>query len=292
MKRFINRRSLLLIAAIVVVGLGALGVKLPEPVANVLQQAGVDVSSLRAGAGSSHSEPAAAAARVGAAAATAVGNNGVAGDFREAKRWLYSVHADHRLDFYCGCGFDQSRRNIDTSSCGYKVKEDRTRGGRIEAEHVIPASWLGQARACWRAPNCQDERGRPVQGRDCCLATDAEFVTAHNDLHNLQPTVGELNKHRGSYPFGEVRGEPRDYGRCDFEVTDSGRSRRVEPPENVRGDIARTAFYMRDRYGVELRGDQVAQFRQWNTADPVDDWERLRNQRIAKKQGISNSYVE
>ena len=276
-----NKRTLLVIAAIVVLGLGALGVKIPQPIANILQQAGVDVpASVMSNDAQSPQQP------------KAVDNAGkpessqIAGDFREAKRWLYEVHGDHRIDFYCGCGFDKSRRKIDSSECGYKVQEDRIRGGRIEAEHVISASWLGKPRACWEARNCKNSRGETVNGRDCCLATDDGFREAHNDLHNLQPTIGELNKHRSSYPFGEVRGEPRKYGRCDFEV-----DRRVEPPPEVRGDIARTAFYMRDRYGVELRGSQAQQLEKWAEADPVDQWERQRNERIARKQGLSNPYI-
>lgn len=272
-----NKRTIVAIVGLIVLGLGVFGVNIPEPVANVLQQMGVDVSSQTASGNSSSGTP---------STEVVAGNSRIAGDFRKAKHWLYDIHADHRIDFYCGCGFDKSRRKIDTRECGYKIQEDRTRGGRIEAEHVIPASWFGKPRACWNERNCRNDRGELVDGRDCCLATDESFVQAHNDLHNLQPAIGELNKHRGSYPFGEIRGESREYGSCDFEV-----ERSVEPPPGVRGDIARTAFYMRDRYGVELRGNQVRMLEQWAKADPVDQWERQRNERIAHKQGVSNPYI-
>ncbi len=37
-------------------------------------------------------------------------------------------------------------------------------------------------------------------------------------LHNLAPSVGELNGDRSNHPYGIVEDEPREYGACDFEV--------------------------------------------------------------------------
>ena len=209
-------------------------------------------------------------------------------DFRAAKRALYTVYDDHRDTLYCGCSYDTSRRKINTEQCGYQINEDRVRGNRIEAEHIVPASWIGKPRACWEQRDCRDDRGREVSGRACCLATDAEFRAAHNDLHNLAPTVGELNKHRSAAPFGMIDGEERRYGRCDFEVA---HRRRVEPRPSVRGDIARVAFYMEQRHGVEIRAKQKRTLQRWAQADPVDEWERTRNIRIERVQGNRNPFV-
>ena len=289
----------LIAAAIAVAAL--VGIKLPPDVAAMIEQvvgAPLPAAIVQDDKGAAESRSTAAGQmvepRVGSrnpadAPAQPPTSSGIADDFRQAKRWMYEIYADHRIDAYCGCPFDQSRRNIDTAACGYRIKEDRTRGSRIEAEHVIPASWLGKPRACWEQRGCFDAADRRVEGRNCCLATDAEFRQAHNDLNNLLPTIGELNKHRGSYPLGEVRGEPRDYGQCDFEVRSRGP---VEPPPEIRGDIARIGFYMKDRYNADIRQRQMQTFRQWDKDDPVDDWERERNRRIAAKQGIGNRYVQ
>jgi len=69
-----------------------------------------------------------------------------------------------------------------------------------------------------------------------------------SDLHNLVPSVGELNGDRSNLRFGMIPNEPRSYGLCDFEV--DFKDRRAEPPVNRQGDIARIYFYMRDQYGL------------------------------------------
>ena len=110
------------------------------------------------------------------------------------------------------------------------------------------------------------------------------------DLHNLVPSVGELNGDRSNRPFGIVAGEPRKYGHCDFEVdfyTDV-----VEPPPKVRGNIARTYLYFHWAYKMAIDDQQLQLFKIWNQADPPDNWERERNRRIQAIQGRGNPFVE
>ena len=112
------------------------------------------------------------------------------------------------------------------------------------------------------------------------------------DLQNLVPAVGELNADRSNYRFGDIPGEARVYGKCDFEVD---RSRRVaEPPRSLRGDIARAYLYMHHSYrkgrtsGLPLTKIQIERFVRWHHADPPSSWEKQRNRRIAKIQGGGN----
>ena len=207
-----------------------------------------------------------------------------------AKRLLYGeVFAGQRETLYCGCRFD-AERVPDLAGSGYVTRGNPERAGRIEVEHVVPASWIGQTRQCWREPICQDGTGRRFKGRDCCERIDAEYRLAYNDLHNLWPTVGEVNEQRRNYRFGLVPGEPREFGRCDFEV-DHGR-RRAEPRPEVRGDVARISLYMEHAHGVRLSAAQRRLFAAWDRADPPDDFERERNARIRALQGNDNPFVE
>jgi deoxyribonuclease I len=207
-----------------------------------------------------------------------------------AKRLLYGdVFAGQRETLYCGCPFD-AERVPDVAACGYVSRGNSGRAGRIEVEHVVPASWIGQTRRCWREPICLDGKGRSFKGRDCCERIDPDYQRAHNDLHNLWPTVGEVNEQRSNYRFGMIPGERREFGRCDFEV-DHG-SRRVEPRPEVRGEVARIAFYMEHTHGVRLSDGQRRLFSAWDRADPPDDFERDRNARIRSLQGNGNPFVE
>lgn len=212
------------------------------------------------------------------------------GSFSTAKKMLYSkVYKDRAKTFYCGCDYD-SRRRINLASCQVHPRQDTKRAARVEAEHIVPASWFGHHRQCWNEPICTDSKGKAYKGRRCCEDSDPVFETAHNDLHNLMPAVGEVNGDRKNYRFGMITGEKREYGQCDFEV--DSRLRRAEPPPEVRGDIARVSFYMEKMYGVALSDQQRQLFTAWSKQDPVDAWERERNQRIEKIQGNRNPFVD
>ncbi|QGG80818.1 deoxyribonuclease I [Litorivicinus lipolyticus] len=192
------------------------------------------------------------------------------------KRDATIVHAFDTRTFYCGCRFFD--RRINAAACGYEIRKQPERGRRMEWEHVMPAWQLGHQRACWRDGK-----------RKGCERNDPEYLRMATDLHNLVPSVGELNGDRSNFPFGNIRGERRVYGACDFEV--DFKARKAEPPAHRQGDIARIYFYMRDRYGLLLGRSQTYLLTQWAAQDPVDQWERVRNQRIARIQGNANCYV-
>jgi len=109
------------------------------------------------------------------------------------------------------------------------------------------------------------------------------------DLHNLVPAIGEVNGDRSNFRFAMIEGEPRVYGQCDFEV--DFKERKAEPRDAIRGDIARTYFYMADRYKLTISKQQRQLFNAWHRTDPVDVWETERNKRIGDIQGNLNSYI-
>jgi deoxyribonuclease-1 len=110
------------------------------------------------------------------------------------------------------------------------------------------------------------------------------------DMHNLVPAIGEINGDRSNFKFGMLEGEAKQYGAVDVEI--NFKRRVIEPPNYVKGNIARTYFYMRDRYGINISKQQTKLFDAWNRTDPVDDQERLRNKLITQIQGNHNPYIE
>lgn len=209
--------------------------------------------------------------------------------FTTAKRLLYTkIYQDRRQTFYCGCDFSDTRQ-VKLNSCQVKPRKNKTRALRTEAEHVVPAAWFGQNRRCWQQPLCTDSQGKSFKGRSCCEQIDTVFQTAHNDLHNLMPAVGEINGDRRDYAFGLINGEAREYGQCDIEI--NTQQRQVEPAPAIRGNIARIFFYMEKTYGVDIPHQQRQLLSAWDKADPVDAWERERDRRIAEVQGNHNPFV-
>lgn len=216
----------------------------------------------------------------------------VAGSFADAKDLLYKrIDRGQQATAYCGCRYN-GRRQVELASCGLQDFADNSRARRVEAEHVFPAAQFGNFRRCWRQPGayaaCRRDNGDPVSGRACCLRVDATFVAAHNDLHNLIPAVGLINGDRRDYNWGIVVGGKR-YG--DGEIRIDARQRRVQPPDHLRGDIARIMLYMRDTYSFRLSRQDERLFNAWHEIDPPDEWERRREKRITRLQGIANAYV-
>jgi len=209
--------------------------------------------------------------------------------YGDVKRALFNqVFVEQRQTLYCGCPFDAERRP-DLKACGYLSPKNSDRAKRIEVDHVVPASWIGQNRPCWHQKICIDGRGRAFKGRKCCLAVDPAFRRAFQDLHNLWPTIGEVNQRRSHFRFGMIDGERRRFGRCDIEI--NVKARLAEPRPAIRGDIARAGLYMEAVHGVRLRAEQRQLFQSWNRSDPPDGPERRRNDMIKRLQGRSNPWI-
>lgn len=200
--------------------------------------------------------------------------------FSKSKRILAEIYADQPVSFYCGCDYKKKGKKLipDLDSCGYDPRKNAKRAKRIEWEHVMPAWAFGHQLQCWQDGGRKNCRKNP------------DFKQMEADMHNLVPAVGEVNGDRSNYRFGMLEGEKRAYGSCDVEI--DFKARKAEPAPYLRGDIARTYFYMRDTYGVRLSKQQRRLFEAWAKQDPVDDWELKRNDLIEERQGNRNPYVE
>lgn len=202
--------------------------------------------------------------------------------FDRSKRLLGTeVYTDHLLAFYSGCRYRLYEKKFVpvASSCGFKYRKSKSRSERIEWEHIVPAWHFGHQLKCW-----QDG------GRLHCRKSNEKFRQMEADMHNLVPAIGEINGDRSNFSYGMISGEPRAYGEpVNMEI--EFKSRTAEPPESAQGDIARTYFYMAERYNLQISSQQKKLFIAWNNLDPVDSWEREKNQRVKAIQGDENTFV-
>ncbi len=157
--------------------------------------------------------------------------------FSEAKKIGWKLYARQSVEFYCGCRYSGNR--VDLASCGYKPRKNANRARRIEWEHIVPAWVIGHQRRCW-------QNG----GRSNCARHDSTYQRAEADLHNLVPSIGEVNGDRSNFGFGWLPQKPQQYGACPMVV--DFKARKAMPRPQIRGMIARTYFYMSDRYGLRL----------------------------------------
>lgn len=210
--------------------------------------------------------------------------------FSKAKKMARGVFADHQKTFYCGCFYEGNV--VDLESCGYKIKKNAKRAKRLEWEHVVPAHAFGQSFPEWRDghPECVNGKGRHFKGRNCARKMSREFRLMEADLYNLQPAIGEVNDQRKNFSMAMIPGEAREFGNCDVEIEDG----KVEPRPEIRGDIARTYFYMDAAYpghGIISEKNRKL-FEAWNREDPVEEWERERARQIEQLQGNKNPFIK
>jgi len=217
--------------------------------------------------------------------------------FNEVKQILLEqVYQDHRITFYCACTFSKNKK----VRC--KTGEGK-RATLVEWEHIVPASQFGRTFSSWEKYTpftCEipdfirkifSIKCNPLSARENARRVSRAYRLMESDMYNLVPAIGLINQKRSNSPYGMIPGEKREFGNCDFEVSD----KYVEPAPNIRGDIARTYFYMNDVYpgkNIITSQDEEKMFREWDKEDPVDEWECERCKRIENYQGNQNLFVK
>lgn len=138
-------------------------------------------------------------------------------------------------------------------------------------------------------------------------------MPAHNDCHHLHASEKNINQARSNLDFGNV---------SDPSQSDAFGNRwnqlYFEPRDEVKGDIARSLFYMVVRYDgdscdrceldLELvdgvtdtsmitsgevgRLGDLSTLIRWHYEDPVDDAERRRNEVVFSYQKNRNPFID
>lgn len=205
--------------------------------------------------------------------------------FRENSKILLEIYqGELAADLYCGCKFS-GKESIDFSSCDFEPRDNPrrksyARAERIEWEHMVTAHNMGKFRQCW-------QNG----GRKNCVETDPEFQIMEGDLHNLYPSIGEINGDRSNYMFSQWSSNPLPmYGTCQTVV--DFKQKKAQPRPEARGIIARAHFYMEEEYGIKLSNQDRKLFTAWSNAHPVTALECTRDSLIALYQGNHNRFVQ
>jgi hypothetical protein len=129
---------------------------------------------------------------------------------------------------------------------------------------------------------------------------------AEADLHMLFPSDERTNSRRGNLPYGEVtdarvrtwavdgeafEGPPR----VDSDYVSRVGASAFEPPDPVKGDLARAHFYFAltypDRVDALFFGRELPDLVAWHLADPPSREELQRDSVIQAIQGNCNPFV-
>ncbi|GAA4649281.1 deoxyribonuclease I [Kistimonas scapharcae] len=197
---------------------------------------------------------------------------------------LYQGKLKDQTTIYCEAPIKwQGKKGLpELDRIGYQVRKQPTRANRIEWEHVMPAYNIARQGnlACWKEG-----------GRKNCSKNDPWFRKAEADMHNLFPSIGEVNGDRSNYRFSAWRGNPGMdmYGNCPMKI--DFKNKQAEPPDGAKGTAARAYLYMSDQYGISLSKEQSRLLSAWDRMYPATKHECARHSEVAKVMGVQNQYV-
>lgn len=170
----------------------------------------------------------------------------------------------------------------------------------IEQPNMVRNIYDGKlVQATWDANSWNREHVWPNSRLGVPRVSDSS-VNQGSDLHNLRAITRSVNSSRGDRFFQDGEGD-------HATVTGGG----YYPGDDDRGDVARILFYMATMYEFliliddevllnetipyELEGARMGRLSlllKWHKEDPVDDFERNRNQVIYEAQGNRNPFID
>lgn len=162
-----------------------------------------------------------------------------------------NLYADGGQSFFCDITF---------SSKGFMLTEG----------YVYPLADVRNALSCGTSRQCEK---------------DTRYLQIASDLHNMIPVRNRTELRRRNTRYEDLGATIKE---DDCGIRESGPF--FEPPSNVKGDIARSMSYMVSAYDLPWLGSSKV-FQSWNRADPPDDRELSRHNRIADIQGNENPFI-
>jgi len=212
---------------------------------------------------------------------TAPGSAGSYAQLWETYKTVYIRDDGKIFDYYSSI----SNFRPGTDQAGSYSKE----GDVYNREHSIPKSWWGGAES--------------NQGAD-------PFIVV--------PTDGYVNNKRSNYPMGPVGSASytSSGGFCKLGTVKSGYGYSgtvFEPDDSLKGDFARIVYYAIAKYSGSygwtsgegsstfsgsastnygLTNYAIKFYSEWSALDPVSDWERSVNDKLATIQGNRNPFID
>jgi deoxyribonuclease I len=211
---------------------------------------------------------------------------------KSKKLLLKKVYYDNQYTFYCSNPYeikeiDGKEKTLIIKDKKYFTSKDDSffnfwdeniRSKRVEWDHVMPVERFARDLLCWKSG-----------GRKACK-NDISFNEMKADMHNLVPSIGEINNDKSNYKFADKTAKKRLYGNCEFEI--DSKSKEIYVKDNSKGDIARIYLYMSDKYNIPLSKTERKMMEEWNIKDPTSTWEKIKNERVFKLQGNRNSFFK
>lgn len=108
-------------------------------------------------------------------------------------------------------------------------------------------------------------------------------TASDSDIQNLKPANPLINSNRGNLPFASGSGSHGSVSGGYY------------PGDADRGDVARILLYMHVRWNLTINTSTVGDLNlllRWHIQDPVDAFERNRNEVLFNHQGNRNPFID
>lgn len=144
-------------------------------------------------------------------------------------------------------------------------------GARLSVDYIYAAKDILRHYGCITSGQC---------------SSNADYVRASNDMHNLYPVERKMEVERRNSLYGELSDSIK-VGTCGAQIS----FQMFDPPAHAKGNIARAMLYMSETHGMPLVGE-LTMYQRWHQEDPVDDAERARNGAIFRLQTKRNPFID
>ena len=141
----------------------------------------------------------------------------------------------------------------------------------ITSSHIYSSGWVRDHLACGTPRQCRNE--------------NEQYRQITSDLHNIVPADARFELKRKNSRFGIV-GDEVEKEACDFRRS----FQLLQPPEDIKGDIARAILYMHTSYQLPIMG-RIEDLKRWSQEDIPSEEEIERNKKINEIQGNENIYI-
>lgn len=227
---------------------------------------------------------------ISAMASNATEGNIVNDSFNKSKKILeHTVYNQTpKKTLYCNATFNS--KTI-VNSNGFVASKYKSRGKKLEWEHIVAVEHFGQAFKEWRVGHelCINSQRKPFKGRQCASKINHEFRYMVADMYNLYPAIGSVNAVRSNKKFTEGSKLTADDTSCLVQIT----NKKVEPRDEAKGVIARASLYMDSVYKkFNLSSSNRQLFTAWNKLYPVTKAECERAKKIEILQHNSNDFIK
>lgn len=180
--------------------------------------------------------------------------------------------ATYEESFFCGCRLDAKTNN--TVDCPPYPSES-LRSGTFEWLKLVPLAVGGEGVCTGSGAPADCDRG----------LLEREL---NEDLYNWLPVTADTYEDIEGRVFMTIPTELTPLS-CDLELDNSRPI--IDPPDHLKGDIARRILYLTYRYNVRVPDRYLQMLLSWDASDPVSARELRIAIRIGKLQNSTNAFV-